>query len=71
VNTIFLTTVEVASILRISKALCYRLIAKGELPAIKFGRTLRVKQDDLDVFIRKNSTTQNDPNLGDQVIADK
>lgn len=57
-NTTFLTGKEVAAILKISKALAYRLIAKGEIPSVRFGRTVRVKQESLDEFIQLNSSTQ-------------
>jgi excisionase family DNA binding protein len=56
-NTNFLTVIEIASILKISKALAYRLIANGEIPSIRFGRTVRVKTEALDEFIEKNSST--------------
>jgi excisionase family DNA binding protein len=47
---------EVAEILSISKALAYRLIAQGSLPAVKFGRTVRVRPEDLIRFISDNLT---------------
>ncbi len=47
---------EVAEILGISKALAYRLISQGSLPAVKFGRTVRVRPEDLDKFIIDNLT---------------
>ena len=43
---------EVAEILKISKAMAYRLIQQREIPAIKFGRTTRVRRQDLEEFIR-------------------
>ena len=55
-NTNFLTGKEIAAILKISKALAYRLIANGEIPSIRFGRTVRVRIEDLNRFIAKNST---------------
>jgi len=45
---------EVANILRISKALAYRLMQQGEIPTIQFGRTTRVRQQDLEEFIGKH-----------------
>lgn len=56
-NTNFLTAIEIASILKISKALAYRLIKKGEIPSVRFGRTVRIKAEDLDSFIMNNSTS--------------
>jgi excisionase family DNA binding protein len=55
----YLTGKEVAAILKISKALAYRLIAEGEIPSIRFRRTVRVKQEALDEFIQKNSSGNN------------
>ena len=43
---------DVAQILRISKALAYRMIQQGKIPAIQFGRTTRVRRKDLEEFIR-------------------
>lgn len=55
-DTIFLTPTEIATTLKISKGLSYRLIAHGEIPSIKFGRTVRVRQEDLDAFILRNTS---------------
>jgi excisionase family DNA binding protein len=52
-NTTFLTTRDIANILRISRALAYRLIAQGEIPSIQFGRVSRVRQEDLEAFLQK------------------
>jgi putative molybdopterin biosynthesis protein len=52
----FLTGKEIAEILKISKALAYRLIAKGQIASVRFGRTVRVKREDLEQFIRQNSS---------------
>ena len=43
---------DVAQILRISKGLAYRMMQQGEIPAIQFGRTTRVRRRDLEEFIR-------------------
>jgi excisionase family DNA binding protein len=43
---------DVAQILRISKAKAYRMMKEGEIPAIQFGRTTRVRRQDLEEFIR-------------------
>lgn len=37
-----LTVPETARVLRISRNLAYTLIARGEIPAIRFGRVIRV-----------------------------
>jgi excisionase family DNA binding protein len=54
--TTFLRATEIANILKISKALAYRLIAEGEISSIRFGRTIRVRLEDLEIFIQRNMT---------------
>ncbi len=51
----FFTAREIAVLLKISKALAYRLIAQGEIPCVRFGRTVRVREEDLGSFIRAHS----------------
>jgi len=46
-----LTASEVADILRISKSKAYRMIQQGEIPAVHFDRTTRVRRQDLDEFV--------------------
>lgn len=55
-ETNFLTAVEIAKTLKISKALAYRLISQGQIPSIRFGKTVRVKSEDLQEFIKNNTT---------------
>jgi len=50
-----LTAREVASLLHVSKAQAYRLIQQGELKSIRFGRTVRVRPEDLEAFIQRNT----------------
>jgi excisionase family DNA binding protein len=52
-----LTAGEVAIYLKISRALAYRLIVEGKLPGIRFGRTVRVSEEALSLFIQQNVTT--------------
>ena len=42
---------EVAKYLRLSKAGAYRLMYTGEIPVIRFGRSVRVREEDLDHFV--------------------
>lgn len=46
----YLTVLEVATQLRVSKMTVYRLIHTGELPASQFGKTMRVAKADLAAF---------------------
>jgi excisionase family DNA binding protein len=52
----FLTVTEVADLLRLSKMTVYRLINAGELPAVRIGKSFRVREDDLDAFIASQYT---------------
>jgi excisionase family DNA binding protein len=49
-----LTADEVADILRISKAKVYRMMQVGEIASVKFGRTSRVRLEDLNNFIQQH-----------------
>ncbi|MBW3536330.1 MAG: helix-turn-helix domain-containing protein [Actinobacteria bacterium] len=44
----FLTVAEVADLVRVSNMTVYRLIQQGELPAIRVGRSYRIKSEDVD-----------------------
>ena len=44
-------SLDIAIILNISRALAYRLLAEGAIPSIRFGRTVRVRPEDLEKFI--------------------
>ena len=55
----FLTAVDVAHKLKISKALSYRLVTEGKLPAVRFGRTVRISPESLESFIAENSSEKN------------
>lgn len=46
-----LTAGEVAERLRVSTMTIYRLIRRGELPAVRVGRNYRVRTRDLDAFL--------------------
>lgn len=58
-KTKLLKGMEVAEILNISKAYAYRLMAKGQIPTVRFGRTVRVRPEDLDAFIERNDSMRN------------
>lgn len=50
----WLGTAEAARHLGITPRTLYRLIDAGELPAYKFGRVIRLKQDDIDAFVESS-----------------
>ena len=45
---------EIAQLLGVSKSFAYKLIRLGILPSIRMGRSVRVRQEDLDQFIVTN-----------------
>lgn len=52
----FATVSEVAELLRVSRMTVYRLIKQGELPAIRVGRGYRVRESDIDDYLRARYT---------------
>ena len=53
-----LNGIEVARILNISKALAYRMMQKGEIKVVRFGKSVRVSESDLKTFIEEHKQTQ-------------
>lgn len=52
----FLTVMEVANLMRVSKMTVYRLLHSGELPGLRVGRSFRVPADALEVYLRSAAT---------------
>lgn len=50
----WLGTREAAERVGVTQRTLYRFIDKGQLPAYKFGRVIRVKVSDIDAFIERN-----------------
>ncbi len=50
-DTTWLSTPAAAERLGITPRTLYRFIDEGQLPAFKFGRVIRLKQEDVDVYI--------------------
>ena len=51
--TRLLNAADVARVLNISKALVYKLMQSGDIPTVRFNRTVRVREPDLDEYIRR------------------
>ncbi len=47
----FLTLIEAAEMLKVSRMTIYRYVTSGKLPAYKFGRDYRIKAKDMHDFI--------------------
>lgn len=54
----FYLTEEVAELLRVSNMTIYRHIKAGKLKAYKFGKDWRIRQDDLEAFLKAHKRTQ-------------
>lgn len=48
-----LTLAEVAKVLRVSRATAWRLVTRGEIPALRVDHTIRVSAEHLEAFIRR------------------
>ena len=56
-----LTVAEAARLLRISRNLCYELIAQGRLPHLRLGRRILVPRYGLEQWIARESSLPNGP----------
>jgi excisionase family DNA binding protein len=52
----FLTVAEVAAQLRVSNMTVYRLITTGDLPAVRVGKSYRLREDDVDKYLADRYT---------------
>ena len=52
----YLTVSEVAALLRVSTMTVYRLINAGDLPALRIGRSFRLREDDFDRYLAERLT---------------
>lgn len=52
----FVTVAEVASLLRVSNMTVYRLVQAGALPAIRVGRSYRIREEDVDKYLSERYT---------------
>lgn len=52
-----LTVPEAAKLLRISRNLAYDLVARGEIPAVRLGRVIRVPRASLEEWLTQHAAT--------------
>lgn len=52
----FVTVAEVADLLRVSNMTVYRLVQSGQLPAVRVGRSYRIREDDMDRYLADQYT---------------
>ncbi len=50
----FRTVAEVAAMMRVSKMTVYRMLHTGEIPALRVGRSFRVREEDVNEYLRKS-----------------
>ncbi len=55
-DSLLLTVPETAKLLRISRNLAYELVARGELPAVRLGRVIRIPRDELTARIKAEAS---------------
>jgi excisionase family DNA binding protein len=48
----FLTVAEVAAVMRVSKMTVYRMVHSGDLPAVRVGRSFRVREKAVHEYLR-------------------
>ncbi len=51
-----LTVNEVADLLRVSRMTVYRSIKQGEMAALRVGRNLRLREEDVHSYLRERYT---------------
>jgi excisionase family DNA binding protein len=57
---------EVAEILKISRAMAYKLMQRGEIPTIRIGSAVRVRVEDLEKYVAEKAE-QNVPFSGEKL----
>jgi excisionase family DNA binding protein len=55
-RTRYVTVAEVAAQLRVSNMTVYRLVQAGSLPALRVGRSYRIREDDVDRYLAQQYT---------------
>ena len=60
-----LTAAEVAEQLRVSKMTVYRLVQRGELPAVRVGRNYRIRERELRAYLDAQIVDPADIDLDD------
>jgi excisionase family DNA binding protein len=52
----FVTVAEVAGLLRVSNMTVYRLVQSGQLPAVRVGRSYRIREADVNRYLADQYT---------------
>jgi excisionase family DNA binding protein len=51
----FMTVVEIAATMRVSRATVYRLLHAGHRPSIRVGRSLRIPREAVETYVRTST----------------
>ncbi len=52
----FYTVAEVAQVLRVSNMTVYRLVNSGQLPAVRVGKSYRLREEDVNRYLSERFT---------------
>ncbi len=52
----FYTVAEVAHVLRVSNMTVYRLVNSGQLPAVRVGKSYRLREEDVNRYLSERFT---------------
>lgn len=52
----FFTVAEVARVLRVSNMTVYRLVNSGQLPAVRVGKSYRLREEDVNRYLSERFT---------------
>jgi excisionase family DNA binding protein len=55
---VLLTAEQMAEILQISVSKAYAMMASGEIPTVRIGRCVRVREEDLEAYINEQIASQ-------------
>jgi len=64
----FLTVEEWRVVMRISRSLAYDLIRRGIVPAIRWGRAVRILREAVRKCVNQDGQTENSATPGDQLM---
>lgn len=65
----FYTAEEVANLLKLSKYTIYEMIKRGELPAVKVGRQVRISRNTIDALLIKNNNDSKSKKVTNHILA--
>lgn len=60
-QTLVLTVPEAAELLRIGRNTCYELVRRGEIPAVRLGRVIRIPRFALEQWISQQTRLRQSP----------